>query len=216
MKYSLLILLAISSFAAAQDIHCRVVGIADGDTLTCLTDTRKQLKVRLNQIDAPERGQAFGSAARKKLSRWVHGQYVTLKTDGADKYGRTLAEVFSGGLNINKEMVKSGYAWAYRKYVRDTEYIRLEERARAASLGLWSEPNPIYPSEFRNGKKAGMVTQQIKPSYAMPKTGGKFTCSGKRFCKEMSSCSEAKFYLNKCGVRRLDRDGDGIPCESIC
>lgn len=203
--------------AAAQPVSCRVVGVADGDTLTCLAAGNQQIKVRLNQIDAPERGQAFGQAAKRKLSSMVHGKEVRLETDGTDKYGRTIAEVFSGSLNVNKEMVRTGYAWAFRQYVRDQEYIRLEEQARRASLGLWSEPNPIYPSEYRNGRTAGTVSQQVQPAREPSRNNqGRFTCAGKRFCRQMTSCAEARFYLTQCGVRRLDRDGDGRPCESIC
>lgn len=203
--------------AAAQPISCRVVGVADGDTLTCLAAGNQQIKVRLNQIDAPERGQAFGQAAKRKLSALVHGKNVRLETDGTDKYGRTIAEVFSGSLNVNKEMVRTGYAWAFRQYVRDQEYIRLEEQARRASRGLWSEPNPIYPSEYRNGRTAGTVSQQVQPAREPSRNNqGRFTCGGKRFCRQMTSCAEARFYLTQCGVRRLDRDGDGRPCESIC
>lgn len=205
--------------AAEYDISCKVVGIADGDSLTCLTDDRKQLKVRLNQIDAPEKKQAFGNAARKALSAYVFGKVVGLKTNGKDKYGRTLAEVFVRDLNVNKAMVADGFAWAYREHLTDSEYSRMEEAARSKSLGLWSQPNPVYPSEFRHQERAPVVTNQVKPAPAASSglaARGKFTCSGKRFCREMNSCAEARFYLNECGVGRLDRDNDGIPCESLC
>ncbi|SUA36320.1 nuclease [Neisseria zoodegmatis] len=215
MKKILTVLIALySGQALAQNISCTVVGIADGDTLTCLTASKQQIKVRLNQIDAPEKKQAFGNASKKKLSSLVFQKNVLLKTDGTDKYGRTIAEVFSDGQNVNKEMVRSGYAWAYRKYLKDSQYLQLEKQARAASLGLWSEPNPIYPSEFRHGERPKTVTSSVQPKQASP--SGRFVCGGKRFCKQMTSCAEAKFYLNQCGVTRLDRDGDGRPCESIC
>lgn len=198
----------------AQNINCTVVGVADGDTLTCLTTEKQQIKVRLNQIDAPEKKQAFGNAAKKKLSSLVYQKNVQLKTDGTDKYGRTIAEVLFSGQNINKQMVRSGYAWAYRKYLKDSEYLQLEKQARAASLGLWSEPSPVYPSEFRHGERPKTVTHAVQPKPTAPT--GRFSCDGKRFCRQMTSCAEAKFYLNQCGVSRLDRDGDGRPCESLC
>lgn len=216
MKKFLYMILAAATAASAQNIDCHVVGIADGDTLTCLTAEHQPLKVRLNQIDAPERGQAFGQAAKRKLSKLVYQKNVELKTDGQDKYGRTLAEVFIGGENINKEMVRAGYAWAFRKHLKDNEYLQLEEYARNHSLGLWSEPYPIYPSEYRHGKQASEISHSVQPFYAVKAKSKGFTCAGKRFCRQMTSCAEAKFYLHKCGVHRLDRDNDGKPCESLC
>lgn len=188
--------------------------MADGDTLTCLLPEKEQIKVRLNQIDAPEHKQDFGKAAKKALSDYVFGKNVSLKTNGRDKYGRTIAEVYLNGTNINKAMVSSGYAWAYRQHVTDTEYLELEQAARSQSKGLWSQPNPIYPSEFRHVEMPRNVTKEVKPK--SDSSGGKFSCLGKRFCREMRSCAEARFYLNQCGVNRLDRDNDGVPCESIC
>ena len=196
------------------DTQCKVVSVADGDTLTCLSTKKEPIKVRLNQIDAPEHKQDFGKAAKKALSGYVFGKNVSLKTNGRDKYGRIIAEVYLDGTNINKAMVKNGHAWAYREYVTDNEYLELEKAARSQSKGLWSQPNPIYPSEFRHGERLHNVTKEVKPKVSV--SGGKFICSGKRFCREMRSCAEARFYLNQCGVSRLDRDNDGIPCESLC
>lgn len=76
------------------------------------------------------------------------------------------------------------------------------------------QPNPIYPSEFRHVEQTRKVTTEVKPNINI--SSGNFTCVGKRFCREMRSCAEANFYLNQCGVSILDRDHDGIPCESIC
>ncbi|QEY27134.1 nuclease [Neisseria zalophi] len=197
-----------------DNTRCKVVGVTDGDTLTCLSSEKVPIKVRLNQIDAPEHKQDFGKAAKKALSAYVFGKNVNLRTNGRDKYGRTIAEVYLDGTNINKAMVTSGYAWAYREYMIDNEYLELEAVARSKNKGLWSQPNPIYPSEFRHKERPRNVTKAIEPKVNI--SGGEFTCSGKRFCREMRSCIEAKFYLNQCGVRRLDRDNDGIPCESIC
>lgn len=196
------------------DTQCKVVGIVDGDTLTCLSSEKEQIKVRLHQIDAPEHKQDFGKAAKKALSGYVFGKDVSLKTNGRDKYGRTIVEVYLDGTNINKAIVQSGHAWAYREYMTDSEYLELEQSARSLSKGLWSQPNPIYPSEFRHGERPRKVTKEVKPQAEISEAV--FNCSGKRFCREIRSCAEAWFYLNECGVSRLDRDNDGIPCESIC
>lgn len=203
------------------DISCKVVGISDGDTLTCLTNDKSQIKVRLNQIDAPEKSQAFGTAAKQALSGYVFGKTIGLKTNGTDKYGRTIAEVFVGDKNINKAMVADGYAWAYREYMTDKDYGDLETSARSDTKGLWSEPDPIYPSDFRRGKRGEQtapvqtqtITQQVEQK-AVADSGS--SCGSKRYCKQMATCAEARHYLNDCGVSRLDRDGDGVPCESLC
>ncbi|WP_080945904.1 thermonuclease family protein [Moraxella bovoculi] len=203
------------------DLTCKIVGVSDGDTATCLTDDKTQIKIRLDQIDAPEQGQAFGNAAKQTLSTHIYQKEVGLKTKETDKYGRTVAEVFINDKNINKEMVSLGMAWAYREYIKDNEYLSIEDKARRASVGIWSEPNPIYPSDFRRGKRgeqsSPVQTQQIaqvQEKRDLVDSGGK--CGSKRTCKAMSSCAEAKHYLHVCGVSRLDRDGDGVPCESLC
>lgn len=203
------------------DVLCKIVAIADGDTATCLTDDKTQIKIRFDQIDAPEQGQDFGNTAKQTLSKLIFGKMVGLKTKEQDKYGRTVAEVFVDDKNINKEMVALGMAWAYREYLKDNEYLELETTARRKSLGLWSQPNAIYPSDFRRGKRGEQSTpkqtQQITQTQEqrdLADSGGQ--CGSKRTCKAMSSCAEAKHYLNVCGVSRLDKDGDGVPCESLC
>lgn len=199
---------------------CKIVGVHDGDTATCLQN-KTQIKIRLNQIDAPEIGQDFGNASKKVLSDMIFGKYVELKTNGTDKYGRTIAEIFHENQNINKQMVAQGMAWAYREYMTDNEYVELETIARRNSLGLWSQPNAIYPSDWRRAKRGEQSTPQQTQQIAkaqerrdLSDSGGQ--CGSKRTCKAMSSCAEAKHYLNVCGVSRLDKDGDGVPCESLC
>ena len=123
------------------DINCKVVGVTDGDTLTCLLPENKRIKVRLDQIDAPEYKQDFGKVAKKALSEYVYGKNVSLKTNGRDKYGRTIAEVYYDQTHINKVMVENGLAWVYHDYMTDIEYLELENAARSQSKGLWSQPN---------------------------------------------------------------------------
>ncbi len=130
-------------------VACRVVGVQDGDTLTCLTADRESLRVRLAQIDAPERKQPFGAAAKRQLSDKVFDRQVRLRVSGTDRYKRTLAEVHVNGVNINQAMVLDGYAWAYREYLSDDRYLRLENEARQARRGLWQDVAPVYPADFR-------------------------------------------------------------------
>ena len=209
--------------AHAADIACRVVGVADGDTLNCLTASKQNLRVRLHQIDAPERGQPFSNASRKALADLVAGKQVLLQSAGQDRYGRVLATVQVQGLNVNQQLVRQGHAWAYRQYLVDRRYLQLEAQARSETLGLWSQPGAIYPADYRKGIRSAAQNSIVLDAPA-PRTrllplmgaGQGSHCGSKRFCNQMNSCAEARYYLNQCGITRLDRDGDGIPCENLC
>jgi endonuclease YncB( thermonuclease family) len=142
----LLVLLAACP-ACGSDYAARVVGISDGDTITVLTPDKAQHRIRLHGIDAPEAGQDFGGRAKQAASALAFGKTVTIKTRDTDRYGRTVAEVIlPDGRSLNREMVRQGMAWRYRKYApADTELARLESEAKAARRGLWSQPNPVPP-----------------------------------------------------------------------
>lgn len=129
---------------------CYVIKIADGDTATCLTDgDKKQIKIRFAQIDAPESKQDFGNRSKQALSDYIFNKHINLKVHENDRYGRSVAEVYIGGVNVNKLMVQEGYAWAYKEYNKDLEYLQLQEVAKVQKKGLWSHKNPIYPQDFR-------------------------------------------------------------------
>ena len=218
VRVALLFAALIPALASSAPIPCKVIGVADGDTLTCLTADKTQIKVRLAQIDAPESGQPYGQASKRTLSDLVFGKEVTIDSETTDRYGRTVATVRSGGSDINIKMVQTGMAWVYTKYARDRAYFEAEAASKAARRGLWDDPKAISPEEWRRkgvgaGAMAGGVTTAAA---AMPPAAGKFTCGAKRFCTQMTSCDEARFHLTRCGLRKLDRDGDGVPCESLC
>ena len=143
-------LLAVCS-AAWADFSGAVVGVVDGDTIDVLVENRP-VRVRLAQIDAPERKQAFGTRSRQALSAMVFRQAVTVAEAGPDRYGRTLGTVFAAGVNVNAAMIDQGMAWAYRQYVTDRSLIQLEAQARAARRGLWADPAPVEPWLFRRTK----------------------------------------------------------------
>ncbi|MFU2883559.1 thermonuclease family protein [Pseudomonas aeruginosa] len=134
--------------AARADFAGPVIAILDGDTIDVLID-RQPVRVRLAQIDAPEKRQAFGTRSRQALSALVFRQSVTVADAGRDRYGRVLGTVYVSGVNVNAEMVRQGMAWVYRQYATDRSLFALENEARADRRGLWADPSPVPPWQFR-------------------------------------------------------------------
>ena len=155
------LLLAVSAHAATY--HARVVAITDGNTLKAVHDGR-EIVVRLRWIDSPESGQRYSRQAKQALGELVGGQTVTVRDFGADAHGRRLADVvLSDGRNVNRELVRLGWAWWFRKYSRDATLGTLEADARAAKRGLWADAHPVPPWEWRASQAsdrdgAGSVT----------------------------------------------------------
>lgn len=221
LRTAMVFAVAIAASANAYEINGKVVGITDGDTVVILDGTKTQHKVRLSDIDAPESKQPYGTKARQQLSDFVFGKEVTADCREKDKYGRDLCTIRIGDLDVNAEMVNAGAAWVYTKYNSREELPALQEAAKEAKRGLWSLPasQTVEPEQWRRGERDQKQLSQTKPKKLKPAGNNAaaegFSC-GKRTCKEMSSCAEARFHLTQCGMRRLDRDNDGIPCESIC
>ncbi|MEX1187981.1 MAG: thermonuclease family protein [Bacteroidia bacterium] len=131
----------------------KVVSVKDGDTIGIMMQGA-EVRIRLLHIDAPEKNQAFGSKAKLVLSDLVFGKIIEVRWKSKDRYGRYLGELFLlNGLNINKEMVKLGYAWHFKKYSKDMSYDKLEKQARTSKRGLWLDNNPIPPWQWRKTKK---------------------------------------------------------------
>jgi endonuclease YncB( thermonuclease family) len=133
-----------------------VVGVADGDTITVLHD-EKQAKIRLYGIDCPERGQAFGKKAKQFTSNMVFQKTVSVEEITRDRYGRTVALVYLDDKSLNEALIRAGLAWMYHRYCEEPicwKWRNLETEANRAKVGLWSDPNPIPPWEFRRkGRK---------------------------------------------------------------
>jgi micrococcal nuclease len=146
----LLVLQTASPALAVSEYQGEVVRVLDGDTIEVLHNHHPE-RIRLSGIDCPEKGQAYGKHAKQAASRLVFGKEVTLQTYGKDKYGRTLADVLLlDGTNVNHTLVEGGWCWWYRKYAPgDTELERLEKEARDAKKGLWADPQPVPPWEWR-------------------------------------------------------------------
>jgi endonuclease YncB( thermonuclease family) len=123
--------------------------VPDGDSLVVMRGG-VGIEVRLDGIDSPELAQAFGKKAKSFTSGLVFGRAVRLVGKGKDRYGRELAEVFlPDGRSLNRELVAAGYAWWYRKYSTDSNLEALEQTARKARRGLWADPDPVPPWDFR-------------------------------------------------------------------
>jgi endonuclease YncB( thermonuclease family) len=148
----LLLLLVLAQPAWAEVVVGKVVRVSDGDTLTLLVD-RKQLKVRLIEIDAPESKQAFGERSRKSLGEMCAGQQATVRYSTRDKYGRVLGRVQCQGVDANAEQVRRGMAWVYDRYVTDRNLYALQSDARTAHLGLWADKTPTAPWVWRSQHK---------------------------------------------------------------
>lgn len=152
------LLLANTSAADTQNGH--VVGVSDGDTVTVLDATNTQWKIRLLGIDAPEKKQAFGNKSKEHLSDLVFNKHVQVEYSKKDKYGRTVGKITVHGVDANLEQVKAGMAWHYKKYQSEQSeadriaYAQAEDQAKAARLGLWLDPEPTPPWDWRKQQKA--------------------------------------------------------------
>jgi micrococcal nuclease len=145
-------LLLLATFLIAADpLTGKVVKVTDGNTLTVLVD-RQEIKIRLNAIDAPERGQDFGQKSKEALADLVFGKEVRIETHGKDRYGRTIGDGFVGGTSVNEKMVEDGWAWNYVKYSKSHRLADLEKQARAAKRGLWAGNSPVAPWDYRAEK----------------------------------------------------------------
>lgn len=149
----LVLVLAMSPvIASAYDIDGHVVAIADGDTLTVLRG-HEQIRIRLTEIDAPEKAQAFGQRSKESLARLCFNKPVKVIERGQDGYGRTLGRVWCGGVDANAEQVRTGMAWVYDRYATDKALYPLQEDAKRSGRGLWADADPTPPWEWRHQVK---------------------------------------------------------------
>jgi endonuclease YncB( thermonuclease family) len=152
----------------AEEFTGKVVGITDGDTIKVLRKG-EEVKIRLEGIDCPESHQAFGNKAKQATSDLAFGKTVTVQAKGKDRYQRTLADIIlPDGKNLNRELVRTGFAWWYRKYSKDESLGKLEAEAREAKRGLWADKNPVPPWDWRHGQgtasAAATAPSRVEPN----------------------------------------------------
>jgi endonuclease YncB( thermonuclease family) len=156
IRFAALLLLPLTSLAT--EIPGRVVGVHDGDTVTLLDSTKTQHKIRLQAIDAPELGQAYGQKSKQHLSDLVFGKDVIADCGKKDKYKREICVINVDGKDANLAQVTAGMAWWYRAYAREqtaaqrAAYEAAEDAARSARMGLWQDGAPVAPWEWRKIK----------------------------------------------------------------
>lgn len=151
LKIQVLVVLLFTACSSIE-YNGKVVRVVDGDTIHLLDENNNTLKIRLNGIDAPEKGQDYYKKSGDYLSFLLAGKNVRVIQTGKDRYKRILGVVTIDDINVNEEMVRAGYAWRY-KYSNNKTLKMLEDEARLAKRGLWNIPNAISPWEFRKNKK---------------------------------------------------------------
>lgn len=196
-----------------------IASVTDGDTIEI-----RDMRIRLHGVDAPESSQTCkdhsgsfsrcGQQAALALSDKIGRRQIACNQLDVDRYGRIVAECFLGGENLNRWMVRSGWAVAYRQY--STEYVAEEGAARQATAGIWASEFDMPWDWRKKGQNregsSGSALQRLQQV-----TQSNYSCSPRRTCKAIGSCQEANWYLNNCGWGgKLDGDGDGTPCESLC
>jgi endonuclease YncB( thermonuclease family) len=158
---TVLILLLAASISCSrprktEGLNFKVIAVADGDTITVLGASNNSHRIRLQGIDAPERAQAFGTVSRQHLNDLLFGKAVVLQGDKVDQYGRMVCKVLVDGHDANLEQINAGFAWFYRQYEKELSsedrdsYSNAESEAHNAKRGLWSEPTPTPPWEYRH------------------------------------------------------------------
>ena len=231
MLNTLMMMLLLAHGAAAGaatpiTVEAQVSRVTDGDSLwVTLAPSGETLQVRLLGIDAPEICQAGGEQARRELAERVQHRQVSLRTQGQDTYGRTLATLFIDGQNINKTMVQEGHAWSTRyKYDRGP-FVADERMAKALSRGLHAQGGAQMPKDFRRSHGPCVKGDATAVTAATGAAGvaavaasrdgsaGSYRCDGRTRCAQMTSCAEATFFLRHCPDVKMDGNHDGVPCE---
>ena len=154
-----------AAHAATHTIEGRIVGVHDGDTITLLDAENRQPKIRLDGIDAPERGQPFGGASQRQLAKLLANREAVAECSKTDRYRREVCKVLVDGADAGLEQIRAGMAWYFRRYGkelppdRQQQYADLEAQAQAERRGLWVDAKPVAPWDWRAGQKVALRQQ---------------------------------------------------------
>jgi endonuclease YncB( thermonuclease family) len=187
------ILFLLPSISFSQSITGKVISVADGDTITILTKQNEQIKVRLSAIDTPEGDQAYGNKAKDFTSSMVFGKQVSIEPETIDKYGRTVAMVFVDGMNLNREIVANGHGWVFKKYCTKSfcdDWLKIEEKARNAGIGLWKDKDPTPPWEWRQSQRNGENSSVKSNSVAVSGGAGIYHGNARSHVFHGASCRD--------------------------
>jgi micrococcal nuclease len=219
MKALIALCCCLALSAQAETFSAKVIVVMDGDTVLALREGQK-IKIRLANIDAPEKAQPFGKQSRDSLQEMVGKKQVQIDSQAVDQYGRIVGLISVDGRSVNQEQVRRGMAWEYSHYHTDKAYIGLQSDARQARRGLWAQTNPQAPWLWRKQHPSVTTSLQTRQDshsrQTVPVMLYDMECGMKHRCAQMASCDEANFYFTHCGVKTLDGNHNGMPCENLC
>ncbi len=185
-----------------QTFTAQVVEVTDGDTFDIRRSTGGTVTIRLHGVDAPESAQSYGTAATRRARMYVGGKRVRVSVEEIGAYGRAVARITVQGGDLGAMLIRDGLGWWYREYAPNaTEYARLERQARNADRGLWSQPGPVPPWEWRDRTSGPGETSEEDLD-----------------CSDFLTQPQAQrvFLLHQPGdPHNLDGDGNGQACESL-
>jgi micrococcal nuclease len=209
----------------SQQNRYTIVSVGDGDTFRAKTQSDQAITVRIACTDAPETRQAFGTEASQRLKQLLPiGSAIELKIGDTDRYGRTVAEAIASGQSVGLQLIREGYAVAYRQYLSRCDaqaYLAAEDAARSARLNFWSQESPVMPWDFRRGKTStsqSVPETPTQPSLSTTKQNLPACVNSDCDCKDFATQAQAQQVLDltpSADPHRLDKDGDRIACESL-
>ncbi len=232
------VLLCVSGLAHSAEFTAKIIVVIDGDTVLVRREGGV-VKIRLAEIDAPEKAQTFGETSKQSLSGMVLGKQVKVVSQAVDQYGRLVAHLNMDGLDVNAEQIRRGMAWAavgWRQSRRAPTGVPLAGAySNFASLAASRQSlHPLHSNqalialqnESRQASRGLWAQSNPTPPWEWRKQHPSrdtarhaptpdSSCDNKKQCSEMSSCEEAQHYFTQCGVETLDGNGDGVPCELV-
>lgn len=157
MKKSVLLIIIFLFYSNGYSqtiLSAKVIRIKDGDTVEVIDKQKNTVTLRLAEVDCPEKKQPFGTKAKQFTSDLVYLKTIKYIVTNKDLYGRYIAKIYFENKYLSAEIIKKGMGWQYKKYSTSKELAKFEQQARSKKIGLWIDPNPIYPSEWRKAKKS--------------------------------------------------------------